>query len=246
MTFRLGARMKRIIEYFDRAYIINLAERTDRRKDAVREFARIGIGIPNEKVNFLTAERPADAGIFHSIGVRGCYESHKSVLLTAAREQLSNVLILEDDVWFQDIKTDFEHSVLTQIRSVEWDLLFLGRLLPSDDGFQPPLDRCNVDIKGGQFYAVNGHFLPRLLKFMDACEARPRDHPDGGPMPIDGIYNHIRYGNRDISLFVATPNLARQRSSRSDITPNKFIDQIGWLRGVVGFARNVKNRVRKP
>jgi hypothetical protein len=138
-----------------------------------------------------------------------------------------------------------ENSLLTQIRAAEWDLLFLGRAMPPDDDFPPPLSRCNVDIKGTQFYAVNGHFFRRILEFMEACESRERNHPDGGPMPIDGIYNHIRYGRPDISLFVASPNLAFQRSSRSDITPNKLIDQIGWLQGLVNFARSVKNRMRK-
>jgi glycosyl transferase, family 25 len=236
--------MKRIIEFFDRVYIINLRERPDRRKEAVREFSRIGIEVPNEKVKFLTVERPADAGIFHSVGVRGCYESHKLILQAAAREHLQNVLILEDDVWFRNIEPDFEQTLLARIRATEWDLMFLGRLLPPDDGFPSPLSRCNEDVRGTQFYAVNGRFLPELLNFMDACEARPRDHPDGGPMPIDGIYNHIRYGKPDISLFVTTPNLALQRSSRSDIAANKFFDQIDWLQGLVRVGRDVKNRVR--
>jgi hypothetical protein len=51
--------MKRIIEHFDQTYIINLAERADRRKEVVDEFSRIGINIPNEKVRFLTRLVPA-------------------------------------------------------------------------------------------------------------------------------------------------------------------------------------------
>lgn len=239
-----GSRMKRIIEFFDRAYIINLVDRPDRRKGVARELSRVGIEVPNEKVRFLTVSRPSNAGVFHSIGVRGCYESHKSILLAAANENLSNILILEDDVWFRNVDVEFEELLLTQIQTNEWDLLFLGRQSPPDDGLQSPLSRYTGDIRGTQFYAVNGRFLPELLGFMDACESRPRNHPDGGPMPIDGIYNHIRYGRSEISLFVVAPNLASQRSSRSDITANKFFDQIDWLQGLVRAGRSVKNRVR--
>jgi glycosyl transferase, family 25 len=84
-TVKRGNNVKQLIEYFDRAYIINLVDRPDRRRQVQREFRLAGINIPNEKVQFYTAFRPADKGRFHSVGVRGCFTSRRNVLELANR-----------------------------------------------------------------------------------------------------------------------------------------------------------------
>jgi hypothetical protein len=46
---------------------------------------------------------------------------------------------------------------------------------------------------------------------------------------------------------MATPSLGGQRSSRSDIFPNKWYDRLPLTRQLAGLARGVKNRVvRSP
>ena len=77
--------MKQIIEFFDRSYIINLQDRVDRRRQVEKEFYRLGITIPNQKIKFYPAVRPVDKGNFHDIGVRGCYMSHLKVLELAQK-----------------------------------------------------------------------------------------------------------------------------------------------------------------
>jgi hypothetical protein len=47
--------MKRILDYFDRAYVINLRDRIDRRLGVIREFARFGIEVPSSKIQFYAA-----------------------------------------------------------------------------------------------------------------------------------------------------------------------------------------------
>ena len=54
--------MKRIIEHFDRAYIINLEDRLDRRKEVIQEFGQVGINVPNESVRFYNAKRLTEKG----------------------------------------------------------------------------------------------------------------------------------------------------------------------------------------
>jgi hypothetical protein len=95
--------MKQIVEKFDRSYIINLRERPDRRREAIEEFARVGIALPHPKVEFYTAERPTEKGPFASIGQRGVFNSHRDVLRRAIERNLSNVLVFEDDVFFRDV-----------------------------------------------------------------------------------------------------------------------------------------------
>src|SRR6266481_1430155 len=119
----LGSRMKQIIEYFDRAYVINLSDRPDRRHQAEQEFRRAGINIPNGNVQFYTAVRPTDKGRFENIGTRGCFNSHRGILEIADQERLRNVLIFEDDVSFRDIGVAFERQLMTRLSHEDWDVV---------------------------------------------------------------------------------------------------------------------------
>ena len=75
-------------------YVINLSTRPDRRKEAEKELARI-----DWRAEFFSAERPIDALGFPSIGARGCFESHLSVLKLGLA-QGEHLAILEDDLNF--------------------------------------------------------------------------------------------------------------------------------------------------
>jgi glycosyl transferase, family 25 len=235
--------MKRIIDYFDRSYIINLKDRVDRRREVVSEFRRSGISIPNDRVRFYTATRPTDSGNFPTIGARGCFTSHLGVLEEAQRDNLRNVLVFEDDVSFRKIGVDFQNRLLDELSRRRWDLLWLGYLKPDNVALPGPLASWTADILGAHCYAVNGPFIGAMAQYMRDCERRPRDHPDGGPMFPDGAYNHVRYVNKDVVLLLAIPQMALQRSSRSDITPTVF-DANSWLRTMVPFARRIKHQIR--
>ncbi len=237
--------VKRIIDYFDRAYIINLRDRPDRRREVEQEFRRLGITLPNEKVQFYTSTRPTDRGAFTDIGTRGCFMSHLNVLEGARRDNLRNVLVLEDDVSFRDVGVGFEERLIEDLSHTDWDLLWLGYSPPSQDGLSGPLTRWTGDILTTHCYAINGRFVPRMAQYMKDCLHRPRYHADGGPMPADGAYNHIRYVNRDVVLLLSAPSLAFQRSSRSDVTPNPLLDGKDWLRPFVASARSLKNGLRR-
>jgi len=236
--------MKQIIEYFDRAYVINLSDRPDRRHQAEQEFRRAGINIPNGNVQFYTAVRPTDKGRFENIGTRGCFNSHRGILEIADQERLRNVLIFEDDVSFRDIGVAFERQLMTQLSHEDWDVVFFGYSIPNDASLNGPLMRWPNDILGAHFYGVNGRFVHRMRQYMNECELRPRDHPDGGPMPADGAYNHVRYVNPNINLFLAVPNLAYQRSSRTDIAQAHILDGPVWLRPIMRGARAIKHQLR--
>jgi len=236
--------MKELIAYFDRAYIINLADRADRRRQVEDEFCSVGVAVPNDKVRFYSSVRPVDKGPFTDIGTRGCFESHRNILQLADREGLRNVLIFEDDVSFRSVGPDLERRLIARLSEVDWDVVCFGYLAPSDDKLGGPLVRWPQDIIGAHFYAVNGKFIHGMLEYMQACESRSRDHPLGGPMPADGAYNHVRYVNPKINLFVAAPNLAYQRSSRTDIARARSLDKVIWLRPFMQLAREIKHRVR--
>ena len=89
-----------IIDYFDRTAIINLPERADRRAETREEFKRVGWQIENKKADFFTATRPEIAAGFPSAGVRGCFLSHMNAIKKAKLDNLTNILIMEDDIAF--------------------------------------------------------------------------------------------------------------------------------------------------
>jgi glycosyl transferase, family 25 len=237
--------VKKIIEYFDRTYVINLSDRVDRRRQVAREFSRVGITIPNAKVLFYRATRPTEKGAFVSRGERGCFTSHKQILELACRDKLRNVLICEDDVCFRNVGSVFEGELLEQISSEEnWDIIQFGYDLPPEKNLTGPLLRWQIFGRGTHFFAVNGPFIETMLQFMNGCELRSPGHPDGGPMSADGAYNHVRRVLPNIRLLLCVPNLAHQRCSRTDIASTPFFDKIAWLDPVLRAMREAKQQIR--
>lgn len=236
--------MKKLIERFDRSYIINLRDRTDRRVEVIREFAKIGITLPHPKIGLYTAERPADQGVFPSLGARGIFESHRDVLRLAIERRLSNVLVFEDDVFFRDIPEHAIDGMLSELGRQPWDIIYFGYLFPSESTLSGPLAQSEILTIGSHFCALNGPFIRYIAQYMDDCEKRPPRHRLGGPMSRDGVFNHVRLINPDVRVLLAVPNLAVQRSSRTDLGPLKFYDRVPWMRPVTGRLRGVKNWIR--
>jgi glycosyl transferase, family 25 len=236
--------MKRIIEYFDRTYIINLEDRLDRRKEVIREFSHLGISVPNQRVRLYIAKRLVEKGSFPDVGTRGCFTSHRNVLEIASQNRLQNVLVFEDDVSFRDIDVSLQVQIVKQLARDPWDIVYFGYLRPSDQDLKGPLIEYPNGVMGAHFYAVNGNFIEPLLQFMKQCETRQPGHPDGGPMTADGALNHIRGIIPNTRVLLAVPNLAFQRSSRTDISPPPIWDRILMLQPLVRRARVIKHRFR--
>jgi glycosyl transferase, family 25 len=236
--------MKHIIDFFDRAYIINLSDRADRRREAVREFRRIGVDVPNDVVRFYTATRPTEKGSFPDLGTRGNFTSHRNVLDLAKRDGLRNVLVFEDDISFRSIDPSFEKKLMAQLAREEWDVVLFGYLRPADDDLVGPLAPWHGETMGGHFYAVNGAFIGKMLQYMHDCEARPPGHPDGSPMLADAAYSHARAVMPGMRVFVSVPNLAHQRNSRTDVHPTPAFDKITWLAPFLRGARSIKHKLR--
>jgi hypothetical protein len=236
--------MKHIIEFFDRSYIINLLDRIDRRAQTEREFSKIGFRIPNQNIVFYEAKRPSEKGNFPDVGTRGNFESHRNVLDLALKERLRNVLIFEDDVSFRSIDEDVERRIVSRLQVEDWDVIYFGYCKPSDYGLSGPLMPWSNDVIGAHCYAVNERFISPMFQFMNECAKRPCGHPHGGPMTADGAYNHFHRIIPNLRTFLAVPNLAHQRSSRTDVHPTPIFDRIAWLQPAVRGTRAIKHRLR--
>ena len=121
-----------------------------------------------------------------------------------------------------------------------WDFAYPGHTLPDQDG---PVQwrETRSPLVCAHFYGLDRRVLSGLLDYLDACEARPPGHPDGGPMHVDGAYSMFRARNPDVVTLIATTSLGGQRSSRSDITDNRWFDRQPGVRLLAGLARKGKN-----
>ena len=57
-----------VIDYFDRARIINIPSRNDRRMETMQEFARHGFSIDFEKIGFFDAVTPSEGRASQVLG----------------------------------------------------------------------------------------------------------------------------------------------------------------------------------
>ena len=234
----------RLFEFFERTYIINLPERTDRLREIKEEFARLGVELTPGKIEIFPASKVEDAGMFVSRGLHGCFLSHLAVLKHAMKEGLKNVLVIEDDLAMSDRLPLDEARLVESLQSREWSIVYLGNLLhPLGNAPIFFLD-CSIPLIGAHFYGVQGSVLPALVEFFEPIETRPAGHPDGSGVSPDGVLNMFRERHPELKTLIALPNLGHQRSTRSDISP-KWFDRVPGLRQLANLARYAKRRLKR-
>jgi glycosyl transferase family 25 len=231
-------------DYFERALIINLPERTDRRSEMEWELARAGLSPEPGHIEFFKAIRVDDAAGFDNPGYHGCFRSHLEVLKLAAAGGLANVLVFEDDASISDRFKQDEEALLAELKMKDWDIVFFGHGLEDVDDRPAQLKLSPEGAPLMHFYAVNGKCILRLIAFLETMLTRPAGHPDGGPMSPDGAFHVFLVQNPDVVCYVTSPSLATQRSSRSDLMP-KWFDKVPGLRQTASTVRKVKRWLAK-
>lgn len=247
----------KFIDFFDRVYVINLPERVDRRKGMEKELEKVGMKFQPGKVELFPAIRPDSAGPFESIGYRGAFLSHLTVLKQARELQLKNVLIMEDDLAFSEHFRKYEDSLIEQLQQTNWDIIQFGyfpeqsAVKVTDSNFAT-YQSFTGEVIGAHFYAVNGKVLDRFIHFFETLLERPAGHPQGGPMSPDGVFNIFPWQNQDIVRLILIPSFGGQRSSRSDCyTDLKWFDRFPVFREIttvardLGLTRTMKNVLSK-
>jgi hypothetical protein len=236
-----------LLDFFDRAYVINLRERPDRRREMERELQRADVGLRDrqlaDQVQFFPAVRPAEAAPFSSLGIKGCSLSHVAVLKDAKERGLSRVLVLEDDAEFAP---DFLRSATPMLMTLAertWGIAQLGHIggPGAPPASAPRLIEFAGEVTGAHCYGVSEVALERLIEHFELQHRGIPGDPLRGPMPADGTLNVFRWLNPDLPRYLVAPSLVRQRSSRSDITPG-HVDRVAFLRPLVALARAIRAR----
>ena len=234
--------MQTLFDTFPFVRIINLRERTDRRRGTERELARIGVPIDGDRVAFHTADRFADADGFPTIGARGSFTSHLACLQQAKAAGASSVLIVEDDIAFHPPEDAILTRILKDLGENAWDVVYFGYLEPEVPDAAPGLHTYGGPTLGGQFYAVQEPYLSTMIAFMESCLTRPPGSPEGGPMFRDGAYNFYRQHHSALRQMLCVPNLATQRRSRTDLHALKWFDRMPGVRLLANQGRRILGR----
>jgi hypothetical protein len=231
-----------LIEHFQRCVIVNLPERDDRRREMNAELRQAGLSADGAHIRYFRAVRPIDAGEFPSLGARGCFMSHLGILKEAIRDDLDNILVMEDDLALDPRVCAAPQAMLKAFQEARWDFAYFGHVEASDGRENPAWQETRAPLATTHFYALNRRVLRPLHDHLEACLQRPSGHPLGSPMHVDGAYSLFRLQNPDVITLMAAPSLGGQRSSRSDIFPNKWYDRMPLTRQLAGMARAIKNR----
>ena len=234
-----------ILARFDSVRIINLPERTDRRREMTRELERVGAN-GNPRIAFFDAVRPSDPADFPSLGARGCFMSHLEILRSARADGVETVLILEDDLNFSSDFHSESQSQLDRLFGGDWDIFYgayrLHAPYPGSADTSLPADHA---VETTPFVAFNGRVIPRVIDFLEGILTRTAGSPDYGPMHVDGAYSVFRMLHPDVVTYAASPKLGYQRSSRSDISDTQpVIDRIPVLRTFANLARRLRSALK--
>lgn len=239
-----------LLDFFERAYVINLPSRTDRRREMEHELRRADVGLRPEQlasqVEFFPAIRPTEAAPFTLVGRKGASLSFLAVLKDARARGLSRVLVLQDDAEFVP---DFQRRaapVLAELAARPWGLVqlgYLGEPVPPADP-APLLHEFAGEVIGAHCCGVSPLALERLIALFELQHRGVDGDHLHGPMPVDGTITVFRWLNPEVPRLLAVPSLAGQRSSRSDIIPGRF-DRLPWLRPLVSFARGLRWSARR-
>lgn len=163
--------------HIDKVYIINLKRRSDRKKLIIKELAKVGI----KNYEFIEAVDGNDADIkekykklkknkskIKSAGHLGCLLSHKKALKKAYSDNLKQILILEDDIFF---KSDNFSKDIKSLEMCPWKIIFLGAPIADKKIFINKWAFC------GRFPGTYGYLIKRklieevlnLIKDMNNC-----------------------------------------------------------------------------
>jgi hypothetical protein len=231
-------------DWFDRAHVIHLEERTDRLRSIVAQLAKVGVCPEPGRVEVFSAFKFETAGGFPCSGARGCFFSHREVLVKAMHDKLHRVLVMEDDLEIDQALLLEPAQLLDQLDHTDWGIAYLGHNLPMPPLNPPQFVLTRGEPIGSHFYAIQGEAIPKLIAYLDSMLTRPPGDPLGSPMDYDGALSMFRRLHPEVLTVAATASLGWQGASRSDVRPRPW-DRYPLVREFAGLARSFRALARK-
>lgn len=188
--------------YFDKILCINLDHRIDRWKETAAVLRRNKIEVERMPAIYgKDLNIPTQHGSWYA-GVLGCSISHLFAVKYAQQLNLRNILILEDDVEFEDNVTEKFNEILHEIPD-DWDMIYFGgshRETPTQ--YTEHLYRIS-NTTAIHAIALNSKFFDKAISVLTNINES-----------ADISYQTLQ---KDNNIFVVYPHLAWQRPGLSSI-----------------------------
>jgi len=169
--------MEKVLGVFERAYVINRDQDVDRMRLAEQRLA--AVGIPFERFSAKQFTEPAN---HRWLGTRGTNASHLGAVESAKRENLSNVLIMEDDVIFREDFNDHWPRIAPALGELGYDIFFGYNWWNTRGNARALRLRRLRETVCTHFWAIHSRFYDTFIATALANEASKR------PACIDGIF----------------------------------------------------------
>ncbi len=232
--------LRELLHQFASTQIINLKHRADRKRRVMAQFRALGIDMEAARGRFVEGKYFTSRNHFKNAGVRGCFESHLELLFACAASG-KPMLICEDDVEFRIDALAIHHANGFKIPESGWDIIYFGLIgkRPYTSVGLLPYHDYNI---GLHCYGVMPEAAGRMASYFEASLAREPAHPEGGCIHPDGAMNDFRYKHPEIRSLIATPCIATQFASRTDLGTEKWFDRILPLRPLIEPLRQLRGK----
>ncbi len=155
----------------EKAVYINVDTRTDRRISFEKQTSNFQFPIERISATVLSEEDIKTLGITKNkdprqhFKVAGAY-SHYNIISEAQKQNLSNILIFEDDCIFMEGFEKKFKNLLSELPNQNWDILYLGGE-PNNDCIKVTenIYECTGGVYGAHAYLVNNVFFDKLLSY---------------------------------------------------------------------------------
>ncbi len=197
--------------FFDKVYCISIDERTDRRAEARRQFAAVGL---LKLVEFVIVKR-------HAVDrEQGIYQSHITCLQKGLAAGAEHILIFEDDVIFKGFKASrLQDACRFLNNSPKWNMLFLGCIVRRSRGTrQKSVVKINYRCLA-HAYGINRRFAAELVR-----------------KPWQGIAFDDFLGQITKEFYAVYPMFSFQGDFRSDNQTHK-VDKLRRMLGGLTFIQ---------
>jgi GR25 family glycosyltransferase involved in LPS biosynthesis len=198
-------------EFFEKIYYVNLERRPDRNQECLDELNKYGI----------IAERfnAVDAKDLNLKPWMGCLLSNLEIIKRAKDNGFKSVLILEDDVTFNDNFDQLFNSYISQVPD-NWNMLYLSGNHNEHGGYQvnkisENIIKCFLTYSTHSF-AINSSVYDLIINYLTNNQTKP----------VDVLYTDIQ---RMCNAYSFLPGLTNQRVGFSDIE-NNIVDHRKYIK----------------
>lgn len=204
--------MKTLNNYFKEIHCINLKRRTDRWEECQEEFKKHNLKV-NQYEAFDGNDLPKIAGL--NPGQVGAIYSHRGIVEYAKKNKFDDILILEDDVEFDENINEKFSNIFSEIPE-DWDMLLFGGNHVANNPWS-----------NGKLFKISDHIYRVTHSLALHCYAVKSTIYD---KIIDVLLRTDKTNDalvadiqKDINCYIIRPHLAWQRPSFSDLR-EMFVD----------------------